>query len=87
MRLADEKMRDVSVGPKDSWAIGSDVSPYERMQGIAGNAFHDLYAINVSSGERKLVQTKVPGDSATASRVAKARPKRTNDRRLIMDFN
>ncbi len=61
VRLADDKVRDVSIGPKDSWAIGTDVSAYERMQGIVGNAYRDIYAINVGTGERKLVQAKVPG--------------------------
>ena len=68
VRLADDKVRDVSIGPKDSWAIGTDVTPYERMQGIAGNAYRDIYAINVSSGERKLVQAKVPGGGGGGGR-------------------
>ena len=61
VRLADDKLKDVSVGPKDTWAVGSDVSAYERMQGINGSAFRDIYAVNIATGERKLVQAKVPG--------------------------
>ncbi len=61
VKLADEKVRDVSVGPKDIWAVGTDVSAYERMQGISGSAFRDLYAINVTTGARTLLQAKVPG--------------------------
>ena len=59
--LADDKMRDVSVGPKDTWAIGQDASDYERDAGIKGFTYRDIYAINVATGERKLVQKKVPG--------------------------
>lgn len=59
--LADAQLRDVSVGPKDSWAVGSDVSPYEREAGIRGSAYRDVYAINVQTGARTLIQKKVPG--------------------------
>ena len=61
VKLADPKLRDVAVGPKDSWAVASDASAYERVQGISGVSFRDIYAINVSTGERKLIQAKVPG--------------------------
>ncbi len=60
-RLADASMRNVTTGPKDTWAIGTDIVAYERDQGIRGFAFRDIYAINVNTGERKLVQKKVPG--------------------------
>ena len=60
-RLATESMRNVTAGPKDAWAIGTDISPYEREQGIRGFAFRDIYAVNVNTGERKLIQKKVPG--------------------------
>ena len=33
-RLADESMRNVAVGTKDTWAVGTDIAPYEREQGI-----------------------------------------------------
>jgi dipeptidyl aminopeptidase/acylaminoacyl peptidase len=61
-RLADEAMRNVTVGTKDMWAVGTDISPYEREQGIRGFAFRDIYAVNVNTGERKLIQKKVPGN-------------------------
>ena len=61
VKLADSRLRDVVVGPKDTWAVGSDVAAYEREQGIKGTAYRDIYAINVSTGERKLIQAKVPG--------------------------
>ncbi len=61
VRLSDEKMRTVQRGPKDTWSVGSDNSEYERDAGIKGFAFRDLYAVNVATGERKLIQKKVPG--------------------------
>jgi hypothetical protein len=67
-RLADESMRNVTVGPKDMWAVGTDITPYEREQGIRGFAFRDIYAVNVSTGERKLIQKKVPGGGGGGGR-------------------
>ena len=59
--LTDAKMRTVAIGPKDTWGIGSDASAYERDQGIKGFSYHDMYAVNLATGERKLIQKKVPG--------------------------
>ena len=67
-RLADETMRNVATGPKDTWAIGTDISPYEREQGIRGFAFRDLYAVNVNTGEKKLIEKKVPGNGGGGGR-------------------
>jgi dipeptidyl aminopeptidase/acylaminoacyl peptidase len=61
-RLADDAMRTVAVGPKDTWAVGTDISPYQREQGIRGLAFRDMYAVNVATGERKVIEKKVPGN-------------------------
>ena len=59
--LGNDRMKNVVTGPKDTWGIGSDVSPYERDQGIKGFQYHDMYAVNLATGERMLVQKKVPG--------------------------
>ncbi len=67
-RLADESMRNVAVGTKDTWAVGTDIAPYEREQGIRGFAFRDIYAVNVNTGERKLIQKKVPGGGGGGGR-------------------
>jgi dipeptidyl aminopeptidase/acylaminoacyl peptidase len=67
-QLADAKMRDVALGPKDTWGVGSDISPYERDQGIKGFAFRDLYAVNLATGERKSIQKKVPGGGGGGGR-------------------
>jgi dipeptidyl aminopeptidase/acylaminoacyl peptidase len=61
-KLADESMRNVTIGTTDQWAVGTDISPYEREQGIRGFAFRDIYAVNVTTGEKKLIQKKVPGN-------------------------
>ncbi|HEY2848872.1 MAG TPA: prolyl oligopeptidase family serine peptidase, partial [Gemmatimonadaceae bacterium] len=61
-RLSDDSVRTVAVGPKEAWAIGTDITPYQREQGIKGFAYRDIYAINVNTGERKLIEKKVPGN-------------------------
>ena len=66
VRLSDERMRTVQLGPRSTWAIGADISEYERGAGIKGFQFRDLYAINVATGERKLIQKKVPGGAGGA---------------------
>ncbi len=60
-KLTDDKVRDVAIGPKDTWGIGNDGSEYEREAGIRGFNFRDIYAVNIGTGERKLIQKKVPG--------------------------
>ena len=62
-RLADEKLRVVQRGPHDTWAVGTDVSAYERDASIKGFAFRDLYAVNIATGERKVIQQRVPGNA------------------------
>jgi dipeptidyl aminopeptidase/acylaminoacyl peptidase len=67
-RLGDDSIRTVSVTPKGAWAIGTDIEPYQREQGIRGFAYRDIYAVNVATGERKLVQKKVPGNGGGGGR-------------------
>ena len=61
IRLADDKMRSVQRGSRDTWAVGTDISPYELDASIKGFSYRDLYAVHVATGERKLIQKKVPG--------------------------
>lgn len=52
LRLADDDVRQVSVGPKDKFAIGTDIRAYELQSNLDGRAFRDLYAINMTTGAR-----------------------------------
>ncbi len=61
VRLTDDKLRSVAIGPKNTWGVGSDASEYERAAGIQGFQYRDMYAVNIASGERKVIQKKVPG--------------------------
>jgi dipeptidyl aminopeptidase/acylaminoacyl peptidase len=60
-RLTDDKARSLQRGPRDIWGILSDASAYEREAGIRGFAYRDLYAVNLATGDRRLIQAKVPG--------------------------
>jgi dipeptidyl aminopeptidase/acylaminoacyl peptidase len=66
--LGDDRLRTVATGPKDTWAVGSDPSTYERDQGIKGFQYHDMYAVNLATGERKLIEKKIPGGGAGGGR-------------------
>lgn len=59
IRLADEEVRDVAPAPKDKWAIGSDVRAYELESNLTGRSFRDVYAINMATGERKLLKKQI----------------------------
>jgi dipeptidyl aminopeptidase/acylaminoacyl peptidase len=60
-RLSDERMRSVTIGPKSTWGIGVDDRDYEREAGLRGFNYRDLYAVDLTTGERTLIQKKVPG--------------------------
>ena len=59
--LTDENLRTIQIGPRQTWGVASDQSEYQRSAGIQGFAYRDLYAVKVATGERKLIQKKVPG--------------------------
>jgi acetyl esterase/lipase len=58
VRLADEKLKQVTLAPKEKFAIGTDVSPYELSGNLNGQRYSDLYVVDVKSGERKLALKK-----------------------------
>jgi dipeptidyl aminopeptidase/acylaminoacyl peptidase len=58
VRLADDEMRNVAPGPKDTFAIGTDNRDYELQGNLDGRQFRDAYAVNMQTGERKLLKKK-----------------------------
>lgn len=61
VRLADVKMRDVATSSRDHWAVGTDITPYERQASVDGKAFRDVHAIDITTGARKPLATKLRG--------------------------
>ena len=55
IRLADDGMRNVTVNPKQSrWALGTDDREYELMGSLDGRRHEDVFAIDLTTGARKL---------------------------------
>jgi dipeptidyl aminopeptidase/acylaminoacyl peptidase len=55
IRLADDAMRNVTVSTKQSrWAPGTDDREYELMGSLDGRRHEDVYAIDLTTGRRKL---------------------------------
>ncbi len=58
IRLADEKVREVSPAPKHKWAIGFDRKKYELDANLYGRRHQDIYVINIKTGKRELALEK-----------------------------
>jgi dipeptidyl aminopeptidase/acylaminoacyl peptidase len=58
LRLADDAVRQVTPAPKERWAVGLDVKPYQRLGTLDGRQYHDVYVIDLQTGARKLAITK-----------------------------
>lgn len=58
VRLADDKLRNVSVAAKQRYAVGVDAKPYDRSGSLDGKRLVDVYAIDVKTGERHLALMK-----------------------------
>jgi len=54
VRLADDSLREVEVGPKDRTAIGFDRVPYELEGNLDGRHFQDVYIVDLATGSRRL---------------------------------
>jgi len=55
VKLTDDDVRAVTVANGDRWALGADLSPYERQASVDGRALRDLYAIDAMTGARQLI--------------------------------
>ncbi len=52
VRLADDDVRNIIVGAKEKFAIGTDNRSYELQGNLDGRNFRDVYAVNMSTGAR-----------------------------------
>ncbi|MES3035361.1 MAG: prolyl oligopeptidase family serine peptidase [Gemmatimonadota bacterium] len=55
VQLSDAIVRNVTVAYGDRWAMGTDVSPYERQASVDGRQLRDLYAIDATTGARTII--------------------------------
>ena len=58
LRLADDTLRQVAIPEPHAWGIGTDVSKYELQGSLNGQRYSDIYAVNLATGERKLLLEK-----------------------------
>jgi acetyl esterase/lipase len=58
VRLADEELRQVTLGKKSDLAVGYDRSLYELEGSLSGQRFQDIYVVDLKTGERKLALKK-----------------------------
>ena len=55
VKLTDDAVRAATVGYGDRWALGADLTPYERQASVDGRQLRDLYAIDARTGERAII--------------------------------
>lgn len=58
VRLADNKLRRVEPTPKYRFGIGFDNSSYELMGNLDGRRYQDIYAVDLKTGQRRLLLEK-----------------------------
>ncbi|MBN9119715.1 MAG: S9 family peptidase [Planctomycetes bacterium] len=59
VRLADDKMKQVTLAAKQKFAIGRDTKPYEYMSYLNGKLYTDVYMIDPKTGAKKKVVDKL----------------------------
>ena len=59
VKLADDRMKSIATNDKGKWAISSDNTDYELMGNLDGRTYRDVYAVNMQTGERKLIKKQL----------------------------
>jgi hypothetical protein len=59
VRLADEKLRQVTLVAKQKYALGRDSKSYEYMSYLNGKLFTDVYVIDPKTGAKTKVVEKL----------------------------
>jgi dienelactone hydrolase len=54
VRLADDKLKQVTVAPHHQWAIGVDNTAYRRSGTLDGQRYADVHVIDLKTGKRRL---------------------------------
>jgi dipeptidyl aminopeptidase/acylaminoacyl peptidase len=67
IRLSDDALRTVTPTPKDRYAYGTDTREYDQPASYSGRRYIDLYAVDLKTGERKLLMKKHPAGLQVAS--------------------
>jgi dipeptidyl aminopeptidase/acylaminoacyl peptidase len=66
IRIGDEKLNNVSMPQFGDWALAQDDSEYQRQSSMDGRRFSDVYAVNLKTGERRLLNKQASWTFALA---------------------
>lgn len=55
--LQDSTMLELSILPKENFALGSDLQAYELESNLNGQSYRDYYSVNLKTGEKKSILT------------------------------
>jgi dipeptidyl aminopeptidase/acylaminoacyl peptidase len=72
LRLGDDDIRVVTATPESKFALGTDIRNFELESHLSGQAYEDVYAIDLKTGARKLAVKKaryVMGASPDGSHI------------------
>ena len=58
IRLADDNLRDVTIQPEQKFAVGRSIASYELDSHLDGQGYADIYAVDVTTGNRTLAVKK-----------------------------
>lgn len=58
LRLSDETLRNMTVAPKQRFAIGTDARAYALMSSLDGRSYSDVYVVDMKTGTRTLALKK-----------------------------
>jgi dipeptidyl aminopeptidase/acylaminoacyl peptidase len=67
VRLADDSIRSVVTTNGDNFAYGINTTPYEERASYTGRNYQDVYAIDLKTGAKKLLQRKKPAGAMPGS--------------------
>lgn len=59
VRLSDDGLKQVTLAPKQKYAVGRDTKPYEYMSYLTGKLFTDVYVLDPKTGTKKKVAEKL----------------------------
>ncbi|MDQ6830556.1 MAG: prolyl oligopeptidase family serine peptidase, partial [Gemmatimonadota bacterium] len=61
VKLADDSVRDVAPSANGRFVTGTDSREYDLTGNLDGHRFHDIYAVDLQTGQRKVLAKKAAG--------------------------
>jgi dienelactone hydrolase len=67
IRLADDALRNITLTNGERYAYGIDTDAYQHRASYSGRNFQDVYAIDLRTGERRLLMKERPATAMVGS--------------------